>query len=36
MAIAPEADPVEVFKFWDSEQRKLRQLGVDLGRSRRG
>ena len=27
MAIAPEADPVEVFKFWATEQRKLRQLG---------
>ena len=27
MAIAPEADPVEVFKFWATEQRKLHQLG---------
>ena len=27
MAIAPDADPVEVYKFWATEQRKLRQLG---------
>jgi len=27
IAIAPEADPVEVFKFWATEQCKLRQLG---------
>ncbi len=27
MVIAPEADPIEVFKFWATEQRKLRQLG---------
>jgi integrase len=27
MAIAPDADPVEVFKFWAAEQKKLRKLG---------
>jgi len=27
IAIAPEADPVEVFKFWKAEQRKIATLG---------
>lgn len=27
MAIAPEADPVEVFKFWKAENRKIAKLG---------
>ncbi|MEX0331436.1 MAG: tyrosine-type recombinase/integrase [Puniceicoccaceae bacterium] len=27
IAFAPDADPVEVFKFWVSEQKKLRKLG---------
>ena len=27
MAIAPEADPVKVFKFWKAEQRKIAKLG---------
>jgi len=27
MMIAPDADPVEVFKFWAAEQKKLRKLG---------
>jgi hypothetical protein len=27
IAIAPEADPVEVFKFWKAEQRKIAKLG---------
>ena len=27
MAIAPEADPVEVIKFWKSEQLKIAKLG---------
>ena len=27
MAIAPEADPVEVFKFWKAERKKIAELG---------
>jgi len=27
MAIAPEADPVEVFQFWKAEKQKIAKLG---------